>query len=239
MPTSPGPISPGTRRVRRWTGTCAQLKRAQRGPRRTRAGSHPDQGQSDRGQPLGPTSTGRISPRRERFYADTRFARRGNAPSRQTGSTVGPVPYPSVPATDRRTGKAPNPLGESVGSALGPARGRVVPSSLGGRRRSVGLVERVARPGLEPGHHDSVVGGILPTAPLVEECGAAGSPLRVRGPRSRPASRRRGDPRRACLRAGARTRPVSRGVATRPTIASLRSRGASRSRASRWLLVAA
>jgi hypothetical protein len=30
---------------------------------------------------------------RERFYADTRSARRGNAPLRQTGSTAGPVPY--------------------------------------------------------------------------------------------------------------------------------------------------
>jgi hypothetical protein len=32
-------------------------------------------------------------PARERFYADTRPARRGNAPLRQTGSTVGPVPF--------------------------------------------------------------------------------------------------------------------------------------------------
>jgi hypothetical protein len=31
-------------------------------------------------------------PARERFYADLRPARRGNAPLRQTGSTVGPVP---------------------------------------------------------------------------------------------------------------------------------------------------
>ena len=30
-------------------------------------------------------------PARERFYADTRPARRGNAPLRQTGSTAGPV----------------------------------------------------------------------------------------------------------------------------------------------------
>src|SRR5215211_1519676 len=30
---------------------------------------------------------------RERFYADTRSARRGNAPLRQTGSTAGPVLY--------------------------------------------------------------------------------------------------------------------------------------------------
>ena len=30
---------------------------------------------------------------RERFYADTRLARRGNAPLRPTGSTVGPVPF--------------------------------------------------------------------------------------------------------------------------------------------------
>jgi hypothetical protein len=30
-------------------------------------------------------------PARERFYADTRLARRGNAPSRQTGSTAGLV----------------------------------------------------------------------------------------------------------------------------------------------------
>ena len=73
----------------------------------------------------------------------------------------------------------------------------------------------------------------------VWRCRIAAPRQRANRPRSRPASRRRGDPRQACLRAGARTRPVSRGVATRPTIASLRSRGASRSRASRWLLVAA
>ena len=32
-------------------------------------------------------------PARERFYADTRLARRGNAPLRQTGSTAGLVPF--------------------------------------------------------------------------------------------------------------------------------------------------
>jgi hypothetical protein len=58
-------------------------------------------------------------------------------------------------------------------------------------------------------------------------------------PRSRPPSRRPDHPRQACPRAGARTRPVSRGAATHPTIASLRSRVASRSRAPRWPPVAA
>ena len=46
--------------------------------------------------PLGVRCSSRLAlrptiPARERFYADTRFARRGNAPLRQTGSTVGPV----------------------------------------------------------------------------------------------------------------------------------------------------
>jgi len=41
-------------------------------------------------------------PARERFYADTRPARRGNAPLRQTGSTVGPVPSSKPSTADPR-----------------------------------------------------------------------------------------------------------------------------------------
>jgi hypothetical protein len=41
-------------------------------------------------------------PARERFYADTRPARRGNAPLRQTGSTVGPVPSSRPSTADPR-----------------------------------------------------------------------------------------------------------------------------------------
>src|SRR5215207_7710256 len=57
-------------------------------------------------------------PARERFYADTRLARRGNAPLRQTGSTVGPVPYLSGATTPRVVVLGAQPL-DRVGPRVG------------------------------------------------------------------------------------------------------------------------
>jgi len=61
-----------------------------------------------------------------------------------------------------------------------------------GRPASIGLVERVARPDSNRDTTLSVVGRNLPTAPLAEESGAAGSPLRVRAGSERGDRRTRG-----------------------------------------------
>jgi hypothetical protein len=94
---------------------------------------------------------------RERFYADTRSARRGNAPSRQTGSTAGPVPYtawsfplqtrdfPAQGGVGRHDGKRTS-CSESRGPPPGAARAQRRRTARGPRRRSARAHLRRARP---------------------------------------------------------------------------------------------
>jgi hypothetical protein len=65
-------------------------------------------------------------PARERYYANPRPARRGNAPLRQTGSTVGPVFWEGLPsrAVRRALGRACRRAGRGSWSAWGRTRSR-------------------------------------------------------------------------------------------------------------------
>jgi hypothetical protein len=117
-------------------------------------------------------------PARERFYADTRFARRGNAPSRQTGSTgAGPVSERCRPRIAVRARRQTLWARASVGPSVRVA------SKCFLRLRAACVDQQVRRSSREtrPRTGTPRSQSWPEFLPLAEKSAAAGSPLRARG----------------------------------------------------------